>query len=67
MFDFLYSLSAHKAEIIQGLTGLVTFASVIANFTRTDKDNRAVTKAGNVIHFLAGNWFTLKKPEAGNS
>lgn len=52
-------LQMHKDEILQAMTGIVSGASVLANFTRTDKDNKAIGVLSKVTHFLAGNFFTL--------
>lgn len=40
---------------------VVGAASVLANFSKTDADNKAISWIGKVVHFLAGNWFTLVK------
>jgi hypothetical protein len=50
----------HGPEILQALTGIVSGASVLANFTRTDKDNKAIGILSNAVHFLAANFFSLK-------
>lgn len=53
-------LQLHGPEILQALTGIVSGASVLANFTRTDKDNKAIGILSNAVHFLAANFFSLK-------
>jgi hypothetical protein len=37
-------------------TAAVTLASFLANFTRTDADNRAVAWASKLVHAFALNW-----------
>lgn len=61
---FLF-LQLHGAEIMQALTGIVSGASVLANFTKTDRDNKAVGALSTLVHFLAANFFTLnvQKPD----
>lgn len=51
---------AHGGETVVGLTGLVTFASFVANFTKTDADNRAIAYVSKAINWLALNF--VKKP-----
>ena len=52
-------ITANSDAIITGLLGLVAFASVIANFTATDADNKAVGWFSKVVNWLALN---IKKP-----
>lgn len=40
------------------VTSLISIASVIANFTKTDSDNKIVAIVSNIIHMLAGNFTT---------
>lgn len=56
--DIINSILAHKVELLQILTGIVTVASLIANLTPTDSDNVVVAKVGKVVNLLALN---LKK------
>lgn len=44
----------------QIITAVVTVASVLANFTKTDVDNKIVGAVGKVLNILALN-FNLKK------
>lgn len=53
-------LIANGGEIVVGLTGLITFASVIANFTKTDADNKAVAWVSKAVNWLALN--IVRKP-----
>lgn len=68
MNDIFTFLLLHGADIMNALTGIVAGASVLANFTRTDKDNRALTKVGRVLNFLAINLekVTPKEPTKFN-
>ena len=43
------------------VTALVTFASIIANKTKTDKDNVAVGYISNIVNFLALNFTKIAK------
>jgi hypothetical protein len=64
---FLF-LQLHGPDLLQALANIVTGASVIANFTPTDRDNRAVGVLSKAVHFLAANFFTLKiQPPTVNS
>ncbi len=60
---FIY-LQLHGAEIMQALTSVIAGASVLANFTRTDKDDKAIGFASKAVNFLAANFFTLKVTKA---
>jgi len=51
---------AHGGETIVGLTGLIAFASMIANFTKTDADNKAIAYLSKAVNWLALN--IVKKP-----
>lgn len=53
-------LQIHGGDILQAVTSIVTGASVLANFTPTDKDNKALGWVGKMINMLAANFFTLK-------
>lgn len=44
-------------SIFNIVTAVVTLASAVANVTKTDADNKIVSKASKVIHFLALNFF----------
>lgn len=48
-------ITANSDAIITGLLGLVAFASVVANFTKTDADNKAVGWFSKVVNWLALN------------
>lgn len=57
----------HGEDIILALTSLVTFFSVVANKTKTDKDNKALGVFSKVVNFLALNFDKLpKKPTKFN-
>lgn len=49
-------LFTNANDIIAVLTSLVTSASLIANFTKTDSDNKAVAKVGKIVNFVALNF-----------
>lgn len=49
--------------ILAVLTGLVTVASLIANMTPTETDNKIVAKLAAAINFLALNFKKPKTPE----
>ncbi len=51
---------AHGGETVVGIMGLVTFASMIANFTKTDADNKAIAAVSKAINWFALNF--VKKP-----
>lgn len=57
-------LQLHGSDIVQALTSIVSGASVLANFTKTDADNKAVGFVSKVIHALAANFFALKTEPA---
>lgn len=61
MAGFFAFLQENGAEILQALSGIVAGASVLANFTSTDKDNRALGWISRAIHFLAANFFAVKR------
>lgn len=58
--NILSLLFQHWGEIYTVLTSLVTIASVASNYTKTDKDNRAVGVASKVINAAAINIDKLK-------
>jgi hypothetical protein len=49
-------ITSHGADIVQLLTGIVTVASIVANWTKTDSDNKAVAYLSSLVHVLALNW-----------
>lgn len=53
---------AHGGETVVGLTALVTFFSVVANFTKTETDNKIVGYASKAINWLALNVINKKTP-----
>jgi hypothetical protein len=65
-WNFLGSFGAwiieHGGETIVALTALVTFFSVIANFTKTDADNKIVAFVSKLVNWLALN--VVNKPKA---
>ena len=60
MTAIYFFLQLHGAEIAQAITSIVSGASVLANFTKTDKDNKAVGLISKLINAVAGNFFALK-------
>ncbi len=48
-------LTENGLEIVSAVTMIVAGASVLANFTKTDVDNRVLAFIGKVIALLAGN------------
>ncbi|MFN7640302.1 MAG: hypothetical protein ACK5PR_00975 [bacterium] len=42
--------------VITVVTSLVTIASVVANFTKTDADNKVVAKVSRFVNLLALNF-----------
>lgn len=56
---------SHAETILNGAAQLVAGASILANLTRTDKDNRYLSKAGALINFLALN-FKVKPVSSEN-
>lgn len=53
-------LQMHGGEIAQAVTSIVSGASVLANFTKTDTDNKAVGLLSKLVNALAANFFTFK-------
>jgi len=51
--DFLIG---HAADIFGILTATVTLASLIANLTKTDADNKLVATLSKAVNFLALNF-----------
>lgn len=47
-------------SILSG-TSLVTIASAIANWTKGDADNKALSLFSKIINYLALNFFNVKK------
>lgn len=47
---------AHISDIFAVFTAGVTFASLIANLTPTDSDNKIVAAIGGIVHTLALNF-----------
>lgn len=60
MLNFFSFLENHGADLLQAVTGIISGASVLANFTRTDKDDKAVGFLSRLVNVLAGNFFVLK-------
>ena len=58
MLDFLTN---NGGEILEAATKLIAAASVVANITPTDKDNKAVVVLSGIINFFALNFFAMKK------
>jgi hypothetical protein len=52
-------ITQHGGDILQAVSGIVSGASVLANFTRTDKDDKAMGFVSRVVNFLAANFFVL--------
>ena len=48
----------NAGDIIAGLTAIVTGASILANLTKTESDNKAIAAVSKLINLLALN---LKK------
>lgn len=63
MGDLFKIISDHGGEIYTFLTSVIAAASVIANLTRTDKDNKVVGKLDSLVHILALNFFAIKNPD----
>lgn len=55
MLTILAFLQLHGADIIQAITGIVSGASVLANFTKTDQDNKAIGFISKVVNLAAVN------------
>lgn len=49
-------ITAHFTEILTIITAIVTAASGIANFTKTDADNKVVAIVSKFVNFLALNF-----------
>lgn len=49
-------ITQHWDEALLAVTGLVTFASFVANLTPTDADNKVVAKIAAFINALALNF-----------
>lgn len=56
-------LTAHAVEIFAVLFGIHAAASIVANWTPTQADDKWVERYGRFIHSLAGNRFLLKKSD----
>ena len=54
-------IQSHGGEILQALAEIIAGASILANFTKTDTDNKAVSALGKAVHFLAANFFAIRK------
>lgn len=50
------SVLAWGATVVPILTAIVTVASLIANVTKTESDNKIVNFVGKVVNFLALYW-----------
>lgn len=60
MLELFAFLKDHGAEILQAVTSIVAGASVLANLTKTDKDNKAVGVVGKLLNLLALNLKNVK-------
>ena len=49
-------LIAHASELIAIVTAVVTAASLIANLTKTDADNKAIGVVSKFVNMLALNF-----------
>jgi hypothetical protein len=49
----------HAGDLFGIISAVVSVASLVANMTPTESDNKIVEKVGKAVHFLALNW---KKP-----
>jgi hypothetical protein len=56
MEDIINWLTTNSAAVLTVLTAIVTIASVVANFTNTDSDNKVVALLSKVVNWLAANW-----------
>lgn len=54
LIDFLM---ANGLVILTAVTSIIAGASVLANYTATDKDNKALAAIAKVVNFLALNFF----------
>lgn len=54
-------IDTHLFAYLGEAAKVVATASVIANFTKTDTDNRIVAFIGKLIDFLAINWLNKDK------
>lgn len=55
-------IAAHGGETVTGLLGLIAFFSVIANFTKTDADNKIVAFLSKAVNWLALNFINKPTP-----
>lgn len=53
MFDYI---TAHAGELVAIVTAVVTVASLVANLTKTDADNKIIAKISKFINLLALNF-----------
>ncbi len=49
-------ITLNLEALVAILTAVVTAASGLANFTKTDTDNKIVNALGKLVNFLALNW-----------
>lgn len=56
--ELIQNLLNHAGDIIAGLTAIVTGASILANLTKTESDNKVIAAVSKLINLLALN---LKK------
>ncbi len=65
-FNFIAVIGAwiaeHGGETVVGLTGLIAFFSLVANFTKTDADNKIVAVLSKAVNWLALNFINKPKP-----
>jgi len=54
--DFFDMLLSWGSVVVPILTGIVTVASLVANLTPTESDNKIVNLVGKFVNFLALYW-----------
>ena len=62
--DFINSIAAQLPAWFNVLTAVVAAASLIANLTPSDADNKVVAVLSKVVSFLALNFFNKAPPSA---
>ena len=53
-------LTENGLDILQALASIIAGAAVLANFTKTDKDNKAIGLVSKLINLLAANFTSGK-------
>lgn len=53
-------ITTNMTDIIAIVTAIVTIASIVANWTKSDADNKAVGMVSKLINFLALNLTKVK-------